>query len=168
MLKELGKETQYDDPGLGDQPERTRHAERQVLADELRQVGVTLNIQMLEPAVWTKRFPKPTYDFELSSNSIIGYLGPDAYLYFASITTASTSRTGTSPTSRRSSWRGARRRRRQAHPDLPGGPENDRRPGAVPVAVHPRQLLGAPAVREGLPSRSAGRWIAAKSVWLDK
>jgi peptide/nickel transport system substrate-binding protein len=84
LLKEAGKDSGFETSILigSTNPQAQSVLDSQVIADELSQVGVKVNLEQLEPTLWQKRFAKPVYDFELGSNNIIGYLGPDAYLYF--------------------------------------------------------------------------------------
>jgi peptide/nickel transport system substrate-binding protein len=170
MLKELGKEG-FSTTILvsATNPNARGMLNAQVLADELRQVGVTLNIQMLEPAVWSKRFPKPTYDFELSSNSIIGYLGPDAYLYFRFHHDGFNQPNWNEPDIEKTLLEGRQ---------TPDGDKRTQIYQEVQKTIVDRvpylwlytldnYWVHQPFVK-GFRADPAGRWIAAKSVWLDK
>ena len=171
MLKELGKDSGFSPTILvsATNPNARGMLNAQVMADELRQVGVTLNIQMLEPAVWSKRFPKPTYDFELSSNSIIGYLGPDAYLYFRFNHEGFNQPNWNEPDIEKTLLEGRQTpdgdKRTQIYQDVQKTLV-DRVPYLWLYTLD-NYWVHQPFVK-GFRADPAGRWIAAKSVWLDK
>jgi peptide/nickel transport system substrate-binding protein len=170
MLKELGKENMTTTILVSaTNPNARGMLNAQVMADELRQVGVTMNVQMLEPAVWSKRFPKPTYDFELSSNSIIGYLGPDAYLYFRfnheGFNQPNWNETDIEKTLLEGRQTPDGDKRTQIYQDVQKTLV-DRVPYLWLYTLD-NYWVHQPFVK-GFRADPAGRWIAAKSVWLDK
>jgi peptide/nickel transport system substrate-binding protein len=171
LLKEVGKDSGFSPTILvsATNPNARGMLNAQVLADELRQVGVNLQIQMLEPAVWTKRFPKPVYDFELSSNSIIGYLGPDAYLYFRFNHEGFNQPNWNEPDIEKTLLDGRQTpdgdKRTQIYQDVQKTLV-DRVPYLWLYTLD-NYWVHQPFVK-GFRADPAGRWIAAKSVWLDK
>jgi peptide/nickel transport system substrate-binding protein len=171
LLKEIGKDSGFSTSIIigGTNPQARSVLNSQVIADELSQVGVQVNIEMLEPTLWQKRFAKPVYDFELSSNSIIGYLGPDAYLYFRFNHDGFDQPNMNNPDIEQILQQG----RTTVDQDQRVQIYNKAQQMLVDFAPYmwlysnDNYYVHQPIVKNFVPD-PAGRWLTAKSVWLDK